>query len=54
MRMKVVIESEEDFEKWLSEQKVFYTNNINQPIKESADAEGLPRSEEVREDKTTI
>jgi len=50
MRMKVIVESEEDYEKWLSEQKVFYTGNIVQPKKESADA----AKEELSSDGSTI
>ncbi|MCH8163554.1 MAG: cytochrome c oxidase subunit II [Proteobacteria bacterium] len=57
MRMKVVVESEEDYKQWLSEQSVFYAEKISSqpaeiPIEE---AKGIKSDLiEVKEHKTTI
>jgi len=57
MRMKVVVESEEDYKQWLSEQTVFYAEKISsQPVEIPAeDAKGI-KSELIgeKEHKTTI
>jgi len=57
MRMKVVVEPEEDYKQWLSEQKVFYAEKISsQPVERPVeDAKGI-KSELIGENEreTTI